>query len=65
MRRGEAIQTEEYVPTIVPKRSARVNHFRLSGPKRNIARTTINTVRDVKSDRRIVSWMDLSIISEK
>jgi hypothetical protein len=60
-RSGEAIQIEEYVPTTVPKRSARVKPERLSGPKKNIARRTIKTVDDVRSDRRIVSWIAVSM----
>ncbi len=63
-RSGEARKTEEYVPTIVPKRSAKVNPFRLSGPKKNIASSTIKTVDEVKIDRVMVSWIDLSIIEE-
>lgn len=55
MRRGEAIQMEEYVPTSPPKMSARVNPLRLAGPKMNIAMRTMITVREVKSDRLIVS----------
>ena len=63
-RSGEARKTEEYVPTIVPNRSARVKPLRLSGPKKNIERRTIKTVDDVRIERVIVSWIDLSIIPE-
>lgn len=62
IRSGEAIQIDEYVPTTVPKRRARVNHFKLSGPKKKSANRTINTVEEVRSDRPMVSWIDLSII---
>ena len=61
---GEAIQIEEYVPTIVPNKSARVNPLRLSGPKKKSARRTINTVDDVRIDRPRVSWIDLSMTWE-
>ncbi len=61
---GEAIKIDEYVPTIVPKRRASVNHLRLSGPKKNNAKSTIKTVDEVRIDRVIVSWIDLSIIKE-
>ncbi len=64
IRSGDAIQIEEYVPTTVPKSRARVNPFKLSGPKMNIARTTINTVEEVRSDLRSVSVIDLSISPE-
>ena len=64
MRRGEAIQIDEYVPTTVPKRRARENPFRLSGPKKKSARSTINTVEDVSSDLLRVSWIALSMICE-
>lgn len=60
-RSGEAIQIDEYVPTIVPNISARENHLRLSGPKKNIATSTINIVNEVKSDRRSVSLIERSI----
>ena len=59
MRSGEAIQIDEYVPTTVPKSIARVNHFKLSGPKKKSANRTINTVEEVRRDRPIVSWIDL------
>lgn len=62
IRSGEAIQIDEYVPTTVPKRRASVNHFKLSGPKKKSAKRTINTVEEVRRDRPIVSWIDLSII---
>jgi hypothetical protein len=62
---GDAIQTEEYVPTIVPNIRARVNHLSDSGPKKNIATSTIKTVNDVKRDRRIVSWIERSIRGER
>ena len=61
IRRGEAIQTDEYVPMTVPKRRAREKPFRLSGPKKKSARSTINTVEEVRSERLIVSLIDLSI----
>lgn len=61
IRRGDAIQIEEYVPMTVPNRSARVNHFKLSGPKKKSARSTINTVEEVRSDLPRVSWIDLSM----
>lgn len=61
IRRGDAIQIDEYVPTTVPKRSASVNPFRLSGPKKKRARRTIKTVDEVRSDRLIVSCIALSI----
>ena len=55
IRRGEARHTDEYVPTIPPYIRASVNPRRLAGPKRNMATSTIITVREVKSERRIVS----------
>ena len=55
IRSGEAIQTEEYVPTKPPNIRARVNHLRLAGPRRNIATSTIMIVREVNIERRIVS----------
>lgn len=64
MRRGEAIQIEEYVPTTVPNRRARVNPLRLSGPKKKSERSTMNTVEEVRRDRPRVSWIDLSITCE-
>lgn len=64
-KRGEARNIDEYVPTIVPKRRASVNPLRLSGPKKNIARRTINTVDEVRIERVIVSCIDLSIIPER
>ena len=54
-RSGEARQTEEYVPTIPPNISARVNPRRLSGPQMNIATRTMITVSEVNIERRIVS----------
>jgi hypothetical protein len=63
MRRGLAIQIDEYVPTTLPNISARVNPFKLLGPQINNATRTIITVREVKRERRIVSWIDLSMIS--
>ena len=62
IRSGEAIQIDEYVPTTVPKRRARENPLRLSGPKKKSARSTINTVEEVRSERRRVSWIAVSII---
>jgi hypothetical protein len=44
--------------------SARVNPLILSGPKKNIATSTITIVKVVKSERRIVSQIDPSIREE-
>ena len=63
-RSGEAMKIDEYVPTTVPKRRARVNPFRLTGPKKKSARRTMKTVEDVRIDRLIVSLIDLSMICE-
>jgi hypothetical protein len=63
-RSGEAMKIEEYAPTTVPKRSARVNHFKLSGPKKKSASRTMKIVEDVRIDRVIVSWIELSMIRE-
>ena len=65
IRSGDAIQIDEYPPTIVPNMRARVNPFMLSGPQKNIDTRTIIIVKIVKSERRIVSQIDLSISSER
>jgi len=64
MRSGLAIQIDEYVPTIPPNISARVNPLRLLGPQIKSATRTIITVSEVKRERRIVSWIDLSMSAE-
>jgi hypothetical protein len=63
-RSGEATQTDEYVPMIVPYIRAKTNPLRLSGPQKKSAMSTIITVDETKSDRRIVSHIEVSIIDE-
>jgi hypothetical protein len=61
---GEARHTDEYVPTRVPNMRARAKPLRLSGHHTKSAISTIITVDDTKSERRIVSHMDMSMIAE-
>mgnify|MGYP006971072186 FL=1 len=63
-RRGAAIQIDEYAPTKVPNIRARVNPLILSGPKKNIATRTMIIVNVVKSERRIVSQIEVSMSVE-
>gem|GEM_PF-6743156 len=64
-RRGAAIAIEEYVPNIVPKIIASMNHLIATGQKKNIARRVINTVNDVRSERVRVSLTELLISAPK
>jgi len=62
---GDATKIEEYVPTIIPTSSVKLNPFKISPPNRYNTNTTKNVVRDVKVVLESVLVTDSFIISNR